>query len=246
MVMSAGRFSGGEILGVWARWFGAMLVLLFVAVTSAQAQGGGHRAPGFSELPKGSKILIAPLDVELFSVSAGGVLEPKADWTERAQRNFKAALEKQSARWELSTQRMAADDADAHAEALALQAAVAQALSVHHVGFLKLPTKAGQLSWSLGEAMTPIREATGARYGLFVWVRDSYASPERVAMMIGLALLGVGVGGGMQVGYATLVDLESGQVLWFNQLIRGHGDLREPEPAAESVGALLAGFPSPK
>lgn len=62
--------------------------------------------------------------------------------------------------------------------------------------------------------------------------------------MIGLALLGVGVGGGAQVGYASLVDLQTGQVLWFNQLQRGFGDLRDAAKAAESVGALLAGFPA--
>jgi hypothetical protein len=79
---------------------------------------------------------------------------------------------------------------------------------------------------------------------LFTWVRDSYASAERVAMMVGLALLGVGVGGGAQVGYASLVDLESGQVLWFNQLRRASGDLREAAKATESVEALLTGFPA--
>ena len=56
--------------------------------------------------------------------------------------------------------------------------------------------------------------------------------------------LGVGVGGGFQVGYASLVDLQTGQVLWFNQLQRGFGDLRDAAKAAESVGALLAGFPA--
>ena len=58
-----------------------------------------------------------------------------------------------------------------------------------------------------------------------------------------LALLGVGITGGFQVGYATLVDLETGQVLWFNQVISGMGDLRDEKSAAASVDSLLAGFP---
>lgn len=64
--------------------------------------------------------------------------------------------------------------------------------------------------------------------------------------MVALALLGVGVAGGFQIGYASLVDLSNGRVLWFNQLMRGTGDLREAEPASETVRALLNNFPEAK
>jgi hypothetical protein len=37
--------------------------------------------------------------------------------------------------------------------------------------------------------------------------------------------------------------METGQVLWFNQLISASGDLREKKPAMDSVDNLLAGFP---
>lgn len=94
--------------------------------------------------------------------------------------------------------------------------------------------------------MAPVRAKTGADYALFVWVRDSYASAERKAAMIAMALLGVGISGGAQVGYASLVDLRDGRVVWFNDLRRGHGDLREMESAIETAEALLKGFPSGK
>jgi len=61
--------------------------------------------------------------------------------------------------------------------------------------------------------------------------------------MVLMAVLGVGLSGGSQVGYASLVDLESGRVLWFNSLARATGDLRDPGKAAETVDALLTGFP---
>ena len=50
----------------------------------------------------------------------------------------------------------------------------------------------------------------------------------------------------MQTGYASLVDLKTGRVLWFNRLQRGSGDLREAEKAAETVDALLNEFPITK
>jgi len=64
--------------------------------------------------------------------------------------------------------------------------------------------------------------------------------------MIALAVLGVGVAGGQQVAYASLVDLETGRVVWFNRMARAGGDLREAQPAAETVGSLLYGFPVAK
>ncbi|MDO8931169.1 MAG: hypothetical protein Q7U97_02135, partial [Rhodocyclaceae bacterium] len=61
----------------------ALLVVAFVMSGAAQADSR-NLAPGFSKLAKGAKILVMPPDVELFSISAGGVSEPKADWTEAA------------------------------------------------------------------------------------------------------------------------------------------------------------------
>lgn len=217
---------------------------LAVLAIPASAQERRNLAPGFNGLPADAKVVIAPLDVELFSITAGGVLEPRADWTAAAQQHMKGALQARAQALGLPSHELSVQQADEHGELLNLHAAVARSISIHHQGILKLPTKDGQLDWSFGDTLRPLQAATGARYGLFTWVRDSYTSPERVAMMIGLALLGVGVGGGTQVGYATLVDLESGRVLWFNQLVRASGDLREAAKAAESVEALLTGFPS--
>lgn len=202
-------------------------------------------APGFTALPKGARIVIMPLDIELFSMSAGGVLEPKADWTEAAQKHFKNALLAKRGQFGLSTVELSAQQADEADEINALHGAIARAIAMHHFGpgSLNLPTKEGKLDWSMGEPVRLVKQMTGADYALFSWVRDSYASAERVATMIALAMLGVGVQGGMQQAYASLVDLNTGQVLWFNQLVRAGGDLREAEKAAETLEALLARFP---
>jgi len=218
-----------------------------VALTAAHGAAAQSRnvAPGFEALPAGQKAVLMPVDVELFSLSAGGVAEPKADWTASAQTHMNAELRKRLT--ELKLQFVALDNlaADEFADQVSLHAAVARSINLHHgvAGVWALPTKNGELRWSFGDAMKPLQQKLGARYGLFVWVRDSYASAERKAAMVALALLGVGLGGGVQVGYATLVDLETGQVLWFNRLARGSGDLREPAAAAESIDALLSGFP---
>lgn len=205
-------------------------------------------APGFTSLPKSAKVVIMPLDVELFSISGGGVAEPKADWTAAAHTHLHAALNGKTAELALQTQEFPEKDADELAEISSLHAAVARSIAFHHlgVGNFALPTKNGKLDWSMGDAVKPVLEKSAADYALFIWLRDSYASSERKAAMIALALFGVGVPGGVQTGYASLVDLHTGQVVWFNRLLRAEGDLREAEPAVETVKALLERFPDSK
>ena len=204
-----------------------------------------YLAPGFAQLPPAARVVIMPVDVELFSLSAGGVAEPRADWTATALGHMKTAMSAKVKGIGLDATTMEETAADEFAEQIGLHAAVARSIALHHGvgGNWALPTKEGRLDWSFEDAMQPLQTKTGARYALFVWVRDSYASPERKAAMVAMAILGVGLTGGSQVGYASLVDLGSGRVLWFNRMARASGDLREGPAAAESMDALLAGFP---
>jgi hypothetical protein len=207
-----------------------------------------HRqlAPGFTNRPAASRLVIVPADMELFSISAGGVTEPRADWTEAAQKHFKTAL---LARPELgrSVAELTVAQVDEFADIVALHRAVADSVFIHHSqNHLKLPTKAGRLDWSLGDVVRPLKARTGADYALFTWVRDSYASGERKAAIVAMALLGAFTTGGEQMAYASLVDLETGRIVWFNDLQRMSGDLRDPAAAAETVEALLKGFPRPQ
>ena len=221
-----------------------LAAVLLAGALQAQESDPKHLAPGFHARPAGSKLVIVPADMELFSISAGGVLEPKADWTEAAQKNFKAALAVR--RDQLGANAVELQDAelDEFSELNALQRAVAEAVFVHHTGMgMKLPTKNERLDWSLGEAVKPLKARTGADYALFTWIRDSYASDERKATMIALALLGAISFGGEQIGYASLVDLNSGRVVWFNDLRRMSGDMRDEKAAMETVETLLEGFP---
>jgi len=231
-------------------WFALTLLVALGALIAATDVRGQSRnlAPGFEALPRNARVVLMPVDIELFSVSAGGILEPRADWTEAAGRNFKAALHAKQKAIGTAVIEWSEADADDVAEVNALHAAIARAISMHHFGDrgLNLPTKDGKLDWSMGEAVAPIKRKTGADYALFTWLRDSYASGERIATMIIMALLGVGMGGGVQTGYASLVELETGRVLWFNELLRVSGDLREPARATETLEALLANFPATK
>ena len=230
-------------LGRWLRRGLWVVALATCGVAAAQSK---NIAPGFPGLSKADAVVVMPVDVELFSLSAGGLTEPKADWTAAAKGHMKSAVGARTTAIGLKTQEGSEALADDFAEQVSLHAAVAQAIAWHHStgGAWALPTKAEALNWTFGDAMTGLGNKTGARYGLFLWVRDSYASAERKAAMVLLAIAGIGITGGIQVGYASLVDLQTGQVVWFNRLIRGTGDLREADSARESIDALLSGFPA--
>jgi hypothetical protein len=229
----------------------AYLVFPHLAAAQTAPSDSRNLAPGFSTLAKGTKVVVMPLDIELYSISAGGVPEPMAEWTEKAHKNFRAALIERKGIQGIELVTLSERDADDLADINALHGAVARAISLHHFGppAFNLPTKQGKLDWSLGEAVRIIKEKTGADYALFSWVRDSYASGERQATMAVVAILSLGryvPGGGLQTAYASLVDLNSGRVLWFNRMQRTAGDLREPEKAAGTVDALLDQFPVAK
>lgn len=232
-----------------SRFARPVLLAALLAAAAFQAHAGEPQrlAPGFTERAADSRLLVLPADMELYSMSAGGVIEPRQDWTEAAQKNFTAGLQRQARLLGPHVTQMSAADADDFADIITLHRAVADAIALHHNGgLLELATKGDRLDWSLGDAVQPLREKTGADYALFTWIRDSYASNERKAAMVGLALLGAITLGGEQQGYASLVDLRTGRVVWFNQVDRMFGDLREPEPAVETVQALLKGFPEQK
>lgn len=218
--------------------------LLFAALFLAQAvHAQQNLLEGFSKVPEGATVVLMPMDVELFSISGGGVLEPQAEWTESALKHLKTAYYAKKPELKVNISEMSDEPDEAIDDLNRLHGAVGTAINLHHLGILKLPTKESKLDWTLGTGVSAIKQKTNADYALFTFVRDSYASGERVAAMVVAAVFGVGLGGGVQTGYASLIDLSDGRVVWFNRLLRATGDLREEDKARESLDSLLKNFP---
>jgi hypothetical protein len=148
------------------------VLLPWVSSGWAQTEPPAHKniAPGFQGLAASEKILLMPVDVELFSLSAGGVVEPRADWTAAALGHMKAAIAAKKAQIRSSVVELPEGAADEFEEQIGLHAAVASSIALHHSagGVWALPSKAGVLDWTFGDAMQPLQARSGARYGLFV------------------------------------------------------------------------------
>jgi hypothetical protein len=107
-----------------------------------------------------------------------------------------------------------------------------------------LPTKERHFDWSLGPGVKVLREATSARYALFIALRDSYSGLGHVAVQTAMALLLLTpVPGGLQIGFASLVDLETGDIVWYNRVLREFGGLRSESAARSTAKAILEGLP---
>ena len=210
--------------------------------------------------PQGNyKLLVMRPDVTVGSVTTGGMVEPRADWTEQARTNLLAALKAQQAGRGGNALIMERRDSlpgiepETVAELERLHYAVGQSIALHRYSGRYLPTKRGKgLDWTLGQDAVRLGQRTGMDYALFLYAEDSFASTGRVALQVlGIAGCFVGfcapnIGGGGQFAYASLVDLRSGEVVWFNVVQTGTqvaginiGDIRTPEGSAKLVERLL-------
>ncbi len=203
------------------------------------------------EPPQGNySLIVMRPDVQVGSISTGGLFEARADWTEQARANLLRALAEQQAGRGGRTRIMETRDAvkgvapELVADLERLHNAVGNSIVLHKYVGARLPTKRRGIDWTLGEDAVRFGRATGMDYALFLYAQDSFASTGRVAMQVlGLAGCFVGfcapVGGGSQTAFASLVDLKTGDVVWFNVLQSQQGDIRTPEGSAQMVERLL-------
>ncbi len=206
----------------------------------------------FTPPPGPFKIAVMKPDVQLSLLTAGGLEEPNAEWTDKARDNLLKALTAQiSARGGAlsSMQDLPADKTMMVADFERLNRVVGSTIILHKLSALPdLPTKKDRFDWTLGSGAQSIREATKADYALFLFARDSFSSGGRQALQVlGLASCVIGVciapGGGNQVAFVSLADLRTGNIVWFNLLAKATGDLRDPAGAAASVNTLIEAMP---
>ena len=205
------------------------------------------------------KLLVLRPDVSVGSLTTGGMVEPRADWTEQARASIVQALRSQQAsrggNITVVEHRNSVPGVTEQevADLERLNFAVDQSIvDAEYLGN-GLPTKRRHgLEWTLGDDAVTLGRKTGFDYALFLHAEDEVASGGRVALgLIGLAGCFIGfcapnVGGQQQLDYASLVDLKTGKVVWFNVVAAGSeipgikfGDLRTPEGAAQMVERLL-------
>lgn len=221
-----------------------LMLCLSACTTTRQVSDSGFRAPEGNY-----KLLVLQPDISVGVITAGGAFEFREDWTEQAKRNVVKSLTAQQAKRGgqikvAATREDTGADPALVADLVWLHTAVGQAVAMHKFAPFPLPTKKDRFDWTLGSRAVEFGVATNYEYALFLHAQDSFSSGGRVALQIaGMLSCGLGVcvmpAGGSQAAFASLVDLKTGQVVWFNTLGSSVGDIRTPEGADKMVSTLL-------
>jgi hypothetical protein len=206
---------------------------------TVSAQGAGFNWTQSAE----KRVAVIHPDVNLGELTAGGLVEPRADWTKAAQSGIANQLKIFFGK--RNTNIVMVDDiTDPHEIQIAkLHGPVGRAVITHALLGVKLPNKTQAMDWTLGPGAAALRDHYGADYALFMYVNDSYTSAGRALLMLGAAAFGVGIQGGQQVGFVSLVDLRTGNIVWFNVRNDAGGDLRDDKGAKRFVEGILSELP---
>lgn len=234
------------------------LVAIFMAFLAlmampAFAQEKGAIREGFSaESLRGQKILLFRPSVWVGEQSTAGIPEPNADWTEQARTLMTSELEVWQSLFEneivLEPDLVGPDAALFSSHRALFNTVAGSVMNYQFFAGNRLPTRKNKaFDWTLGDGTKRIAEITGARYGLFIVTNDQYGSTGRkLFQFMAAGLLGVGIKSGSHQGYAGLVDLSTGELVWLNADGEMGGDVRTVDGMHKRVGQLLEDFPGLK
>ena len=226
---------------------GLLAACVAFAPVAAAAREKGASRPGFNaEALHGQTVLLFRPSVFVGEQSTAGQAEPNGDWTDESRRLLAAEM---TARQAGIADRVVAEPETAgpvYSQYQALFDTVARSV-VRHQFFKggRLPTRKNKpFEWSLGPGLKEIARETGARYGLFVSTHDEYGSVGRkVFQALAIVAVGVPVTSGVHRGFAGLVDLETGDLVWLNADEQMGGDVRNAEGMKKRVAELLEDYP---
>lgn len=230
--------------GIRAMAVAAMLVAVSACTSTKSFQASNYKIS--REQPV--SILVMRPDVQVSKLTVGGLEEPNADWTEAARTQLTAALKANQSSIGVTTTFLDTENAPQDLAVRIqnyerLHRAVGSAIAYHKYGPATLPTKKGKFDWSLGPDVSKLTELQPGNYALYFFARDSFSSGGRQAMKIIGALAGIAVTGGQRFAYASLVELKTGNVVWFNTLQSTTGDMRTAEGARSTIDQLLKSVP---
>ncbi len=235
-----------------------VIPFLFAAVP-ATAQSGADLVPssrtalqsGFV-FPEGKpvNILLFRPDIKVDEETAGDMSQPNADWTQKARVAIVDALITAQNQRGFVLRNMPEPQgkniAIASDYTALLKVIVNTAMTYKLFPGNKLPSKLDRFDWTLGPGVAQLATSDQDNYGLFIYSYDSIASADRNQSDIIGSMRGQPQGGGKHIGYAGLVDMKTGDLVWLNTDLRMSGDVRTLPGAAQRANEFLTEFPTRK
>lgn len=164
-----------------------------------------------------AKILVMPVEVEINTLTASGDLELEVDLTEQAKSDVTESMFRQNVAENLQLIAMP-ELSSAHEELVNQHIALYDSVGYAAMTFTKVAQhKAKSFDYSLGNGLAFLKEYTDADLALFVNAYNTNSSGGRIAAAAFAAMWGVAIPMGVDFAIASVVDLESGDILWFSQ-----------------------------
>jgi hypothetical protein len=219
-------------------------------VPSAKVHYSIEQSPGSRPL---QQVVLLPVDVDIYEMSAGGVKEQVPEWSDTAEDNIrKALLVSRNAQGDCCAMRqvdssaLTPEEREILEEHLALFNAVAA-----DVLWASLPVnsawhfKTEHFDYTLGDGLRFLKTKYGLDAGLIIIGEDVVSSAGRKTTAFVGAMFGVAVPLGHSLLVGGLVDFDSGDLLWMNHKIATGGttDLRDPESCLDLARSLMEGYP---
>jgi len=194
-----------------------------------------------------------PPQITLNQLTAGGIREPRDDWTQSAQQTARQFLTKlQPGRIAIASDLELAEPLKQELlEVQALYRSIDMTLTANHdpMGYgYNLPTLKGRFEFSVG-SVDRICEAAGADALLLVALEDDYFTSDRKALValgvVAAAITGVYVQPSSGVSHASAALIaRDGTLIWYYRLPpMSLSDLRTPAGVQETLGRLVGVMP---
>jgi hypothetical protein len=240
--------SPSQILGS----LGAIAVLAGCAATPNASLHESIAGKTEQRMPR--KMLLLPADIRVHEISAGGVVEKVDDWTISASNHAMKSVREIAGSKNLFEPKevpaLADSDKQVLDQHLALYELVAASADFSKSGpFAPWRERAKNFDYTLGPGLTELAERSDLDAAVIVIGSDYISSSGRKATMalgiLAAALTGVAVipVGGTAYVSVGVVDLKSGNLLWFATSRGQTDDLRQEQQVRAVLEKLFTGYP---
>ena len=195
------------------------------------------------------RVVLLPVDVEVHEMSAGGVVEEVGDWSQQAgesvRQGFMLVREDEINVRAVDASKLTRKERKQLEQHLELFKVVAgNALWATNPMNTGWQFKNERFDYTLGEGLSFLERKYGVNAGLIVIGQDTVTTGGRKAMSFAAAVAGYSIQMDHEYLVAGLVEFESGNVLWLNQVAgQGSADLRDAESAKAFVEKLMQDYP---
>lgn len=203
---------------------------------------------GLDSVRERPRVVVMRPDVKVAVMTAGGLTLQREEWSVDARANLRAAAEVEAGRRGIELIFADPEAAPSPAELVyeRLYAAVGSTID-ESIYQRKIPSKTGRLDWSLGPGVAELGRQYDADYAMFLVYRTTRSSTTRRALAAASVVVmpGAYIGRTGQSGFLSLVDLRTGDLVWFTRVSSSLADVRDRDGADAIMARLFKQFPEP-